>query len=233
MDRASLERMLEQGLSLAEIGRRLQRHESTVAYWVAKHGLQASGRERHRARGALDRDELERLVVAGATLGEIAVQADRSKATVRHWLRRYGLKTANQVGRRRSEGSKGGLEAGLDRTRMQCPSHGEAEHSLDARGYYRCTQCRSAAVSRRRRRIKATLVGEMGGACQLCGYSRCMAALEFHHLDPAEKTFAVGQYGISRSLEKAREEARKCVPLCSNCHAEVEAGVASVGVRAA
>ena len=73
----------------------------------------------------------------------------------------------------------------------------------------------------------------MGGACQLCGYSRCMAALEFHHLDPAEKTFAVGQHGISRSLAKAREEAQKCVLLCSNCHAEVEAGVASVGVRAA
>ncbi len=73
----------------------------------------------------------------------------------------------------------------------------------------------------------------MGGSCQICGYARCLVALEFHHLDPAEKAFAVGQHGISRSLEKARKEAQKCVLLCSNCHAEVEAGVTSVGVRVA
>jgi IS30 family transposase len=32
MDRASLEQLLNQGLSLAEIGKRFGRHESTVAY---------------------------------------------------------------------------------------------------------------------------------------------------------------------------------------------------------
>lgn len=233
MDRTSLERLLGQGLSLAEIGRRLHRHESTVAYWVAKYGLQPSGGRRKRARGALQREELERLIAAGASLAEIAEQADRSKATVRHWLRKYGLKTTNLVGRRRSSGSATALQAGLDRASMGCNRHGEVEHILDARGYYRCIQCRSAAVSRRRRRIKATLVHEMGGACVLCGYSRCLAALEFHHLDPAQKSFAVGQHGISRSLERAREEARKCVLLCSNCHAEVESGEASVENRAA
>jgi hypothetical protein len=73
----------------------------------------------------------------------------------------------------------------------------------------------------------------MGGACRLCGYARCLAALEFHHLDPEEKPFAVGQHGMSRSLQRAREKARKCVLLCSNCHAEVEAGLVSVGSRAA
>jgi hypothetical protein len=31
--------------------------------------------------------------------------------------------------------------------------------------------------------------------------------------------------GVARSLEKARAEPRKCVLLCANCHAEVEAGV--------
>src|SRR4051812_12513826 len=39
MDRASLESFLERGLSLAEIGRRVGRHESTVGYWVRKYGL--------------------------------------------------------------------------------------------------------------------------------------------------------------------------------------------------
>jgi transposase-like protein len=45
MDRASLEQLLDQGLSLAEIGRRFGLHEATVGYWVKKHGLRAVNRE--------------------------------------------------------------------------------------------------------------------------------------------------------------------------------------------
>jgi hypothetical protein len=52
-----------------------------------------------------------------------------------------------------------------------------------------------------------------------------MAALQFHHLDPATKHFSLGRKGVARSLEKARAEAQKCLLLCANCHAEVEAGV--------
>jgi hypothetical protein len=73
--------------------------------------------------------------------------------------------------------------------------------------------------------VKAALVAEAGGACVLCGYSRCLAALGFHHLDPAVKRFTVAGRGVTRSLAKAREEAQKCVLVCANCHAEVEAGV--------
>ena len=86
-------------------------------------------------------------------------------------------------------------------------------------------KCRSEAVTRRRKRVKEVLVAEAGGECALCGYSRCLAALEFHHLDRASKRFSVAARGLTRSLAEAREEAEKCVLLCSNCHAEVEAGV--------
>ena len=81
---------------------------------------------------------------------------------------------------------------------------------------------------RRRRKGKAILVAEAGGACVACGYDRCIAALQFHHLDPAEKRFSLSQQGMTRSLERARAEARKCVLLCGNCHAEAEAGVLHV-----
>jgi DNA-binding CsgD family transcriptional regulator len=46
-----LEHLLGQGLSLAEIGRRFDLRESTVGYWVKKHGLQAARREKHAGRG--------------------------------------------------------------------------------------------------------------------------------------------------------------------------------------
>jgi hypothetical protein len=95
------------------------------------------------------------------------------------------------------------------------------------RGYdrqYRCLRCQSEQVIERRRRVRARLVAEAGGACALCGYHRYVGALHFHHLDPSAKRFALGG-GDTRSLERNREEAAKCVLLCSNCHAEVEAGL--------
>jgi hypothetical protein len=97
------------------------------------------------------------------------------------------------------------------------------------RGYYRCRKCRSASVSRRRRRVKEILVQEAGCACRLCGYSSCVSALEFHHLVPAEKQFGLASGGLARSLSVIRIEAKKCVLLCGNCHAEVEAGITSLG----
>jgi transposase len=227
MDRIVLEQMLEQGLSLAEIGRRVDRHESTVAYWVARHGLEANGRARHTARGALTRGELEARIERGMSIAEIAADVSRSKATIRHWLRKHRLRTFAASGRRRAIESRRARDAGLSEARMHCSKHGETMFVLDSRGHYRCRRCRSASVSRRRRRLKEQLVREAGGACRICGYSRCVSALEFHHLVPAEKSFSLSEEGVTRSLARARAEAGKCVLLCGNCHAEVEAGVVS------
>jgi len=69
-------------------------------------------------------------------------------------------------------------------------------------------------------------VREVGGRCALCSYDRHVGALEFHRLDPNEKQFSVSQTGVTRSLDRARDEARKGVLLCANCHAEVGGGVA-------
>jgi hypothetical protein len=73
--------------------------------------------------------------------------------------------------------------------------------------------------------VKETLVAEAGGACQMCGYDKYVGALHFHHLDPHTKRFAVSRAGATRALQTMREEAQKCVLLCANCHAEVEAGL--------
>jgi transposase len=225
VDRASLEQMLGRGLSLAEIGRRFGRHESTVAYWVQKYGLEAVGRDRHNAKGALLRDVLEPQVRAGMSIAEIAQVVGRSKATVRHWLIRYGLRTAGGPGKRPAAQIQAAKLAGLATATMRCTRHGDTDFYLDGRGYYRCKQCRSEAVSRRRRKVKTILVAEAGGRCCICGYDRTMRALHFHHLEPALKRHELNAKGVAVALEKLRAEARKCVLLCSNCHAEVEDGL--------
>jgi transposase len=228
MDRVALEEMLAEGLSLAEIGRRVGRHESTVAYWAQKFGLTANHGERHASKGPLARAQLEPLVESGSTIAEIAAEVGRSKTTVRHWLQRHGLKTQSRRGRCRSEESRAASAAGITVTTITCPRHGQTAFVLDGRGYYRCRRCRAEAVSRRRRGVKEILVRESGGACSICGYASNMRALHFHHVRPDEKQIEFNGGGLAQSLETLRAEARKCVLLCSNCHAEVEAGVATL-----
>ena len=170
-------------------------------------------------RGAPDRSVLEALARDGATLREIAITVDRSIATVRYWLRRWEIPRADARLTRVDP-------ATAPREVMRaCRRHGRAVYRLDKRGTYRCVLCSQERVAERRRAVKRILVEESGGCCAACGYSACVAALQFHHLDPREKSFTLAHRGVTRSLAVARAEARKCVLLCANCHAEVEAGL--------
>lgn len=78
---------------------------------------------------------------------------------------------------------------------------------------------RSDNITAKRRAIKKQLIKEAGGKCQKCGYDKCMRALEFHHLDPNEKDFGISRQ-LNRSMNELRNEIKKCILLCSNCHAE-------------
>ena len=212
-----LTRELQAGKSLEQIGRETNRHASTVGYWARKHGLTPAGARRYAARGAPDRRRLEDLAESGLSLREIAAELDRSVSTVRHWLRRWGI--------RRLDARRHYLPADSPReVERPCPRHGVTTFRLDVRRTYRCTRCSTEAVSERRRTVKRILVAEAGGSCAICGYDRCIAALQFHHLQPATKLFALSTEGVTRSISAARAEAKKCVLLCANCHAEVEAG---------
>jgi hypothetical protein len=68
-------------------------------------------------------------------------------------------------------------------------------------------------------------VGYKGGRCSVCGYDRCINALEFHHLDPEVKDFGISDRGYTRSWNKIKRELEQCILLCSNCHKEVHAGL--------
>jgi hypothetical protein len=113
-------------------------------------------------------------------------------------------------------------------TRM-CGKHGLMVHYrvVDKRtGYvrWRCRRCSGEAVLKRKQLIRRLLIVEGGDRCQSCGYDRCRANLHFHRLDPAEKRFGLTS-GNGKSLARFREEARKCVLVCANCHGEIEAGI--------
>ena len=221
MERGRLKGYLAQGLSLEQIGTLEGKHPSTISYWLGKHGLRANGAERHSPKGAIDRESLSHLVGRGLSLSEIGAEVGRSITTVRYWIRRYDLPSPRNI--RRAEVDRA-IAEGRRTLMKECRKHGWTTFVLENSGRTRCRLCRMAAVSEWRRRTKAKLVAEAGGKCVLCGYDRHQAALHFHHLDPAKKEFHLADTGVTRSIESLRREVEKCVLLCGNCHAEVEAG---------
>jgi transposase len=219
MDRETLAAWLAEGRSIESIARETGRAASTVAYWVNKHGLTSRHAARHAPRGGIQADRLRALVEEGLSIRQIAERCDVSATTVRHWLQRHELKTQPAHYTRRGEPKP-------EEILRECAVHGwGAFVRIGAPARYRCARCNTEAVSERRRRVKEILVEEAGGCCVACGFDAYAGALQFHHRDPATKAFEVSRQGITRSLDKLRLEARKCVLLCANCHAMVEGGV--------
>jgi transposase len=221
VDRAALQGFLDEGLSLERIAGELDVHHSTVANSLKKHGLRAAHSERFAPKGPPERARLAELAGSGASLAEIARELGRSIATVRYWLERWGIQRPSSASPRRPDDPENASPV----VELRCRRHGLVAFRLEGRGYYRCTRCRQDYVTQWRRKVKRVLVAEAGGCCVLCGYDRCAAALEFHHVDPTAKAFGLSDDGVARSLDRARAEAAKCVLLCANCHVEVERGV--------
>lgn len=65
-------------------------------------------------------------------------------------------------------------------------------------------------------------------SCEKCGYSKCLSALEFHHLDNSTKLFNLSDATISLKgmvvggeiTDTVKAELDKCVVLCAQCHSE-------------
>jgi transcription elongation factor Elf1 len=80
---------------------------------------------------------------------------------------------------------------------------------------------KSQYVMKSQRRKKMTVVEKFGGKCCICGYDKCINALEFHHLDKKLKEEKPSYIIMRWSWEKVKKELEKCILVCSNCHKEL------------
>ncbi len=103
-----------------------------------------------------------------------------------------------------------------------CKIHGETLFSfIPSSNLYKCKKCNAEKVAERRRQVKLKAIEYKGGKCEMCGYNKCVNALEFHHLDPSQKEFNIGKKGATRKWENVQKELDKCILLCANCHREL------------
>lgn len=69
-----------------------------------------------------------------------------------------------------------------------------------------------------------TLIHEIKiNGCAICGYDKCDAGLDFHHVNPKDKEFACGVNGLRKHTRTFIDEINKCILFCRNCHAEIHA----------
>lgn len=114
---------------------------------------------------------------------------------------------------------------------QECSEHGLTKFSKHKNGastsIFRCCKCQAARVYKVVVNKRKKAYDKYGRSCTACGYNKCTEALDFHHLDPAEKEIEPSKV-FTRSWERIQVELDKCVLLCANCHREVHAGVRNI-----
>jgi len=100
-----------------------------------------------------------------------------------------------------------------------CPVCGK-EHCQTSR---KCFACYFQEKQARRQKLVEELVG--GFECKICGYNKTKTNIHFHHVNPETKLFGLSTREMMLSWEKVKEEIKKCLIVCSNCHGEIHAGL--------
>ena len=84
----------------------------------------------------------------------------------------------------------------------------------------------------RRRQISAYIdYIKSVSSCERCNEGRT-ACLDFHHISPLDKSFALSDVG-GKGIKKVKAEISKCIILCANCHRILHAEKAAVSIALA
>jgi hypothetical protein len=82
----------------------------------------------------------------------------------------------------------------------------------DKRKYADRAEYLKVAVAKRRKVLRQKAIEYKGSKCLICGYDRCLEALEFHHFS-GDKNFGISQSGHTHSWDRVKKELDLCVLL--------------------
>lgn len=171
----------------------------------------------------LTKEELQPLVDQHLSTYQIASKLNKSQGYVKHWLRKFGLKT-NAKWTIARKAIKQDIIDGY-KTCSKCNQRKSLTGDnfyLRKNGsfHYWCRDCNDAATRQKQIDKKIKCVNYKGGKCVMCGYNAYVGALDFHHLDSTKKEFNISSCRTYR-WELIKAELDKCICVCRNCHAEI------------
>ena len=156
----------------------------------------------------MDESILQQYINLNYSTRKIAELENSSQTNVRHWLKKYNLKTNIK-------------QFSIKEYSCKC---GETDPKMFY-GHMKqnCIKCHNIRTTINGKNNRLFAVEYLGGKCSNCGYDKHTAALDIHHLDPTIKD---KNFKNMRGWNKDRiiSEINQCVLLCRNCHAEVHAG---------
>ena len=160
----------------------------------------------------MEKHTLQELINQNLSQRDLAQRLNVSQSTIKYWLEKYGLKTQRKT----------------IQQNFCCKICGDKDpknsFSLNKREnkFHRslCVNCQREKNSINWRKNKQSFVDYKGGKCEICGYSKCIGALHFHHIDPTVKDDNWNLFK-NRLLKNVKEELDKCKLLCANCHSEL------------
>lgn len=157
----------------------------------------------------MNKELLIQQINEGHSTWKMAKLNNTSQPNIRYWLKKYDLKTI------RKTNDEQGLKL--------CPKCNISKKRTEFYKYKKsssyCKSCIVVSNKDRQRNTKQLAVDYKGGKCTNCGYNKCNAALEFHHIDPStkDKDYFNSRGGLTDNLKL---ELDKCILLCANCHRE-------------
>jgi len=174
----------------------------------------------------MEKEKLKKMVDSGLSQRELSKEFLISQTSIRYWLRKYGLNTLSKIS------PKDFKEKRNESLCLQCKSEltGSKKkfccQNCKAKFHYHQNNKSNNNTNERQKRVsterKSLLVKMSGGKCCKCGYNKNYAALQFHHLNPEEKTFNLDSRKLSNTnWNSILIEWKKCILLCANYHLEV------------
>lgn len=174
----------------------------------------------------MEKELIINLINKGFSISKISKETGKSISSIRHWMKKFKLKTKNPNVKERKILPK------LPKTEKNCPKckilkpeneFYKRRNGTDNSTY--CKICTGEQTTNRQKNIKIKCVEYKGGKCYICQYDKYIGALDFHHLDPTKKDFSIGKLKNYSFSDKIKNELDKCILVCSNCHREIHAKI--------
>lgn len=167
----------------------------------------------------MEKEIIQSHIKNGLSLNQIAKKTNKSLTTIRYWAKKHNLKSKFETFLNQEK-----KEYGKFRFCPRCKKQVLTKNFYSRRGKENssvyCKVCTNEQTTERQKEFKLKCVEYKGGKCQMCGYEKCVAALEFHHTNPSEKDFNISHLKSYTFNEVVKKELDKCILLCACCHRE-------------
>ena len=157
----------------------------------------------------MDKSLLEYYISLNYSTRKIAQLENKSQSGIRHWLKKYSLKT--------------NLES-FKAQEYNCQCGETDPEKFYGHKKTLCANCHNKYTLGNGQNKKQKAREYLGGCCKICGFDKYFCSLDIHHLDPSikDKNF---KHMRGWSWERILQEIETCVLLCKNCHAAVHSGL--------